>query len=305
MSISITLRRPIAFGALYLAWSSSYLALGIAVNDVPPILLASLRFLLAAPLLFAYARLRGESLPSAAKDWLVILGSAVLLFIIASGLTAWAQQWVASNQAALVMAGTALWMPLLAAIRSKRDHISVGTLVAVLTGMAGLGLVMRAGAGPVAPAIAYGGLLIASIALAAGTLLLREFPTNCGAAMTAALQTMMAGAVLASAALLLEQHEDVRWTGSALCALAYLVTISSCIGYVAYFSLLREVTPAQLGTHAFVNPVLAILFSWILLDETLSESQSVGAALVVVAVITVMWPKGNIVKRKFQSESST
>src|SRR3546814_2677559 len=100
----------LAFAIVYVVWGSTYLAIRIGVHDAPAILFAGLRFLIAAGPMFVYAYWRGARLPKARRDWAVITITALLMLVGANGLVTWSEQWVPSNQAALLVATSALWM---------------------------------------------------------------------------------------------------------------------------------------------------------------------------------------------------
>src|SRR3990172_12735063 len=114
----------IAFAAVYLIWGSTYLAIRVGVQELPPALFAGTRFLIAGVLLGAYARSRGQRIPRGAREWKYLGVTAVLLFVVANGLVVWGEQWVPSNQAALIVATTALWRAWFGALGSRGHKLS-------------------------------------------------------------------------------------------------------------------------------------------------------------------------------------
>lgn len=281
----------LALVTLYLAWGSSYLAIRIGVHDVPPLLFCAQRFLIAAPLLFAFAWWRGERLPATRHDWLILLITATVMLVVGSALVAWSVQWVPSGQAALIIASSALWMALFGSWGARGEAISLPTWIGLGAGMLGVGLVVTAArASGIAPVFAYLGLLLAAIGWSLGSVGLRRFPVACGPMMTAALHMAIGGLLLGSASRLLGEAAPV-WTSRALAALLYLAIFGSFIAYGIYYWLLQHAKPALVSTYAYVSPVIAVLLGVLLLDEPITPTQLGGSALVLLSVLIVTRPQ--------------
>lgn len=279
----------LAFAVVYLVWGSTYLAIRIGVQVLPPALFAGVRFDIAGLLMLGYALARGYALPRTGADWRKITITSLLMLVAANGLVTWSEQWIESNQAALIVATSALWMAGFGTLGGAGERLSWLTLFSLLLGFAGVavlvgdGLQMRT-----APVGAYVGLILAPIMWAAGSIYSRRAPASCPPLMTAALQMCIAGVV--QTALGLALGESARWQhdAQAYVALAYLVVFGSCIAYGAYFWLVhQDISPAALGTYAYVNPAVAVLLGWWLLDEHLSSLQVLGTAIILLAVVAV------------------
>lgn len=284
-SKSRSLQVTAAFAIVYLVWGSNYVAVAIGVNAAPPLLFSGVRFLIAAPLLLAYARLRGDRMPAAFPDWTRILGSGALILVVASGLAVWAQQWVASGQTALIVASSALWMAWFGSWGAQGEPMSWSTALGLLVGLAGVGLLVGTGlrADSKLPA-AYAALGVSAVAVAAGSVLMRHRVAGCGWAMTAGLQAALAGVVLCAGGLLHGDAAHWVWTPRSAGALVYLAVFGSCLGYGAFCWLVHAVAPAQLGTFAFVNPAVAVLLGWLILDERLGAVQLAGTTVILGSV---------------------
>lgn len=281
-------RATLAFAIVYLVWGSTYLAIRIGVHDAPAILFAGLRFLIAAPLMLGYAWLRGTRLPRARRDWAVIAATAMLMLVGANGLVTWAEQWVASNQAALLVATSALWMAGFGAMGTSGDAVGRGPLAGLVVGFLGVAVLVGDGLRlEAAPWPAYLALVVSPIFWAAGSVVSRRYPVGCAPPMTAALQMAITGVVQTALGLSLGEASRWNWTPSTLGALLYLAVLGSCVAYGAYFWLVHEVTPAQLGTYAYVNPAVAVLLGWLILDERLSAMQLGGTLIILLSVIAV------------------
>jgi drug/metabolite transporter (DMT)-like permease len=287
---SRTARIAIAFAIVYLVWGSTYLAIRVGVLDLPPWLFAGIRFLAAAVLMFAYAWLRGARLPTARRDWFSVAVTGLLMLVGGNGLVTWSEQWVESNQAALIVATSALWLAWLGTWGAQGERLNRLTLLGLGLGFGGVAVLVQSGLSlEAAPPSAYVALSLAPLAWAAGSVWSRRAPVSCPPVMTAALQMLIAGAVMTVAGLAL--GEAARWTPTpeSLAALAYLVLFGSCLAYGAYLWLVHEVPPARLGTYAYVNPAVAVVLGWWLLDERLNATQVLGTVIILVGVLLVTW----------------
>jgi drug/metabolite transporter (DMT)-like permease len=287
---SRTARIAIAFAVVYLVWGSTYLAIRVGVQDLPPWLFAGVRFLAAAALMLAYAWLRGARLPVARRDWIVITVTALLMLVGGNGLVTWSEQWVESNQAALIVATSALWIAWIGTWGAQGERLNRLTLLGLGLGFGGVAVLVQSGLSlQAAPPAAYAALSVAPLTWAAGSVWSRRAPVSCPPVMTAALQMLVAGAVMTAAGLVL--GEAARWTPTpeSLAALAYLVVFGSCVAYGAYLWLVHEVPPARLGTYAYVNPAVAVALGWWLLDERLNSTQVLGTVIILAGVLLVTW----------------
>lgn len=288
MSSEIRLRILAAFAIVYLVWGSTYLAIRIGVHEAPPFLFAGLRFLIAAPLMIAYAWWRGARLPTARRDWLLVTLTALMMLVGANGLVTWSEQWVESNQAALIVATSALWMAGFGMLGGRGEMPGMRVLTGLLVGFGGVAVLVGNGvAGHAAPLPAYLALLASPVLWAGGSIVSRRYPVSCAPLMTAALQMLITGVVMTVLGLALGEQHHWRWTPAVAGAVVYLALLGSCVAYGAYFWLVHQVTPAQLGTYAYVNPAIAVLLGWLVLGERLSQMQMLGTLIILVSVIAV------------------
>lgn len=273
---------------VYLVWGSTYLAIRFGVEITPPYLFASLRFIAAGLILLAFAKAKGLPLPSTREDWRVIVITAVLLLVGANGLVTWSEQWVASNQAALMVATSALWMAGFGTLGARGERLGWMTWAGLLTGFFGVAVLMGEGLlHKSAPVAAYVALLISPVLWAAGSIFGRRNPLQCAPLMTAALQMLIAGVLMGGIGLAAGEHERWRWTVQSWWAWGYLTIFGSCIAYGAYYWLVHHVTPALLGTYAYVNPAIAVLLGAWLGGEHLSPTQMIGTGVILGGVVAV------------------
>lgn len=278
----------VAFAAVYLIWGSTYLAIRIGVQELPPALFAGARFVTAGLLLALYARLSGQKFPRAGREWRTIAVAAVFMLVGANGLVVWGEQWVASNQAALLVATTALWLAGFGTLGSQGQRLTRRTLLGLSIGFVGAATLLLPQDGFIFEHL--GGqlaILTASLSWSAGSIYVKRWKPATPPLMSAAMQSLTAGLILGTLGLGLGEAERWVWTPNALLALAYLIVFGSCFAYAAYVWLLHTVSPAALGTYAYVNPVVAVILGWLILDESLSAVQIGGMVVILLGVVLV------------------
>ena len=278
----------LAFAIVYIVWGSTYLAIRVAVESIPPALCAGLRFDIAGTLILIYALSRGHRLPATGRDWFNIAFTGSMMLIGGNGLVTYSEQWVPSNQAALIVATGALWIAWFGTFGNSGEKLRPLTIVGLLIGFAGVAVLVGGGlSARSAPLMAYAALLFAPITWAVGSVHSRRHPVANTPLMTAALQMLTAGIVMTVAGLLMGEQSQIRWEPRSLLAMAYLIVFGSCIAYAAYVWLVQQVTPALLGTYAYVNPAVAVFMGWLILDETLTQTQVMGTLVILAAVLLV------------------
>jgi drug/metabolite transporter (DMT)-like permease len=284
---SIDPRLIAALAAVYVIWSSTYLAIRIAVHDLPPLMMASARFLAAGGVMLAVARRRGAAWPPA-RDWLRMLPIGVLLFLGGNGGVTLAEESVSSGGAAVVCATMPLWVGVLGALLGEKP--TAREWISLVLGFIGV-LVLMGG-----PALAgkpfHVALVIASpILWALGSLLARRTKDIGGkhaTVMGAGMQMLLGGLVLALVAALRGEPLPVHASAQAWLALAYLVVFGSLIGFTAYAWLLGHARPVVATSYAYVNPVLAVLIGAALYGEPLGWTTAAANALIVGAVMLAL-----------------
>jgi drug/metabolite transporter (DMT)-like permease len=242
----------LALGALYLIWGSTYLAIRVALEGFPPLLMAGSRFVLAGALLYAMARRRGASRPGPV-EWRsgAIVGA---LLCAANGLVTVSEQWVSSSVAAVVVASVPLWAVLAAGL--WRERPARAELFGLGIGLAGVVLLQAGGdlrAHPLGAAL----LLLSTWSWALGSMWSRRLPLAAG--LMAPATEMLAGGVLLSAAALARGERLAALPGGRpLVAWAFLTLFGSLVAFTAYNFLLRRVRPALATSYAYVNPAVAV-----------------------------------------------
>lgn len=280
------------FAILYLVWGSSYVATKILVGELPPMLAAGVRFGLAGALLMALASWRGERVPDSRVEWRHAAIVGLLMVVVSNGCNMLSMRYVASNQSALLNASSAFWIALLGTLGRHGHALSWRTRIGLAVGFAGVALILWPRGGFSATNLGWQLLiLVGCFGWAASTLYYRTVRSTTPVLMFTGMQMLVGGSVafvlgLANGDAALWQH-TVRGYAS----LGYLLLFSSCLTYTAFAYLITRTTPARLGTYAYVNPVVAAVLGWALLDETLSALQLVGSAVIVGGVALVTLPQ--------------
>jgi drug/metabolite transporter (DMT)-like permease len=280
-----------AFAALYVTWGLTYFFIRMAIETIPPFLMAGSRFLLAGLMLYAVVRPRGER-PTLVqwKDAFII---GFFLLLIGNGGVAWAETRVPSSLTALLVAVVPLWMILLEWLRGgeRPTRLLFAGLAAGFCGIAFIALSRDSTGHMLANPVGVISLLCTSMCWAIGSLYSRHARRTRSVLQFIAMQ-MIAGGVLQllTGALLGESH-DFHWQAvsrASLLAFAYLVIGGAIIGFTAYAWLLQVSTPARVSTYAYVNPLIAVLFGCTFGHEIITSSVFAGGALIVCAVTLIV-----------------
>lgn len=290
--ISLRWRIVLAFAAVYLIWGSTYLAIHFAIETIPPYLMGGMRFLIAGGLLYGVLRWRGVKPPSG-RQWRAALIVGGLLLFGGNGGVMLAEQFVPSSLAALIIATVPLWMVLLNWRWGDRARPNFGMAIGLGLGLLGIVLIAAPGQSVAEGAVDPIGLLIlvlASLSWSIGSLYSRQAPLPANALLSTAMEMLMGGGLMMSAALLLGQGGQIRLdqvSVLSLVSVAYLVIFGSLIGFTAYVWLLKVSTPARVSTYAFVNPVVAVFLGWAFAGEALSPRVLIAAGIIILAVVLI------------------
>lgn len=284
----------LALGTVYVIWGSTYLAIRVAVRTLPPFLMAGFRFLVAGGLLYLFAFRRGDA-ENDRIGWPQWRAAAIvggLLLLGGNGGVVWAEQRVTSGVAALIVATVPIWMALFAA-RRQDERVRLRAVVGLLLGFAGTVLLVRAsgeGGGSV-DLVGAGVLVFASISWAFGSVLAPSLRLPKRPMVTTALEMISGGALLTLAGVVRGELTDVRFesfSGESLLALAYLIVAGSLAGFTAYSWLLHNTTAQVASTYAYVNPMIAVVLGWAILDERITGTTILAAALIIGAVALIV-----------------
>lgn len=285
------LRILLAFAAIWFVWGSTYLAIAVAVREVPPLLVAAIRNLTAGVLLYAWVRLHGAPRPTG-RQWRQAAIVGILLLGIGNGAVTWSAQREPSGVVALMVSLVPLWLMVFGWVGSRGVRPRTSEVVGVTVGLVGVGLLVVPDGASAAGVSALGALVLlaSTLAWSGGSLYSRQLdPVPVPLAATG-MEMMTGGAFLSVSSALLGEWgrldgTALTWRGTA--SIAYLVVFGSIIGFGSYKWLLGRVRPALIGTYAFVNPVVAVALGWLVLGEALTPRLLLAMALIVGAVATI------------------
>lgn len=272
--------------AVYIIWGSTYLGMKFAVESIPPLLMAGIRYVVAGAVMFAFLRLRGLPNPTP-KQWLNAGWIGVLLLGGANGATAITfEMGGASSVAALVIAITPLFSVFLAQIWGQRA--SGREWIGILIGILGVAILNIGGDLNATPLIGFL-LIFASFIWALGSMWGRQLDMP-SAFMASAVEMLIGGCALLLFGFLRGEVITEMPTEKSLWALSYLITFGSLIGFSAYVYLLANVRPALATSHAYVNPLVAVALGVWLGGEFMTTQEWIAMAVVLVGVVLVCWP---------------
>ena len=282
----------LAFAIIYFVWGSTYLAIRVGVREVPPFLLAAMRFLIAGLLLYGWMIARGERSPTG-RQWTSASLLAILIFVLDYGLLFWAEQRVPSGVAAVMMATIPAFMALSEIIFLRTQRLTVRLALALLIGIGGVAVLMsrslNLGGAPI-DKVGAAALIVASISWSVASVLSRKLPLPPSKVMSSGAQMLAGGVFLAlTAASLGEFHNFHPSTVSrgAWLSLLYLIVAGSIIAFTAYVWLIHHESPTKVGTYAYVNPVVAVLLGYFLGGEALALRTILGTAFVLISVVVI------------------
>lgn len=282
-----------SFAAVYLVWGSTFLAIRLGIQSIPPLLLAGSRHLATGVILYPLMRWKTGVRPSAA-NWRAGFITGCLLLVIGNGGVCLAERTVPSGVAAVLVATVSLWMVLIDWLRPGGTRPAPRVIAGLILGFAGLTLLVGpknlGGSGRVDPrGVAI--LAMASFAWAAGSLYSKHGSLPNSPMLGAAMQTLSGGVVLWGLGALTGETRGFHLAEISLrswLALAYLIAFGSMIGFTAYIYLLKKSTATKVATYAFVNPVVALFLGWLMVGEVITLRTLLAAAVILTAVVLVI-----------------
>ena len=282
----------LAFAVIYFVWGSTFLAIRVGVHEVPPFLLAGIRFFVSGVVLYAWMRLKGVPSPTR-SEWAAATLLGALIFLVDYGCLFWAEQRVPSGIAAVVLATIPVFITLLEIIFLRTQRLTVRLGLALLAGLCGVAVLTISsfsfGEVPINRAGALA-LLVAAFTWSVATILTRQLTLPASKPMSAAAQMLTGGAQLFALAAATGEFGGFHLqsvSAKAWLALLYLIVAGSIIGFTAYVWLLHYESPTKVGTYAYVNPVVAVALGYFVGGEAVGPRTLLGALLVLVSVIAI------------------
>jgi drug/metabolite transporter (DMT)-like permease len=282
----------LAFAIIYLVWGTTYLAIRVGVLEVPPVLLAAMRFLIAGVILYGWMIVKGERSPTA-RQWMSASAISILIFVLDYGLVFWAEQRVPSGVTAVIMATIPVFMALSEIIFLRTQKLTVRLALALLIGIGGVAVLMsrslNLGGVPIDRKGALA-LIVASLSWSLGSALTRRVELPASKGMSSGAQMLAGGVLLAVTAGMLGEFRDFHpsiVSRAAWLALLYLIVFGSIIAFTAYVWLIHHESPTKVGTYAYVNPVVAVVVGYFLGGETIGVRTILGTLFVLTSVVVI------------------
>jgi len=282
----------LAFAIIYFVWGSTFLAIRVGVREVPPFLLAGMRFFIAGLVLYLWMRAKGTPSPTF-REWRAASLLAIFIFVFDYGLLFWAEQHVPSGIAAVMMATIPAFMAISEIVILRTQRLTARLSIALLIGLAGVAvLVSRTisfGDAPIDTAGACA-LLVASVSWSVASALTRKLPLPAAKTMSSGAQMLAGGVFLTTAAALLGEFHTFHIhfvSRTTWLALAYLIVAGSIIGFTAYVWLIHHESPTKVGTYAYVNPAVAVLIGYFLGGEPIGPRTLIGTTCVLISVVLI------------------
>ena len=279
----------LGLGTIYVVWGSTFIALAIAVRDLPPFLAMSLRHLTAGALLLAFALPRGDRAadPVGRRQVASAFVFGGLLFVTGHGALAWAQQTVPAGTAALIVGSIPIWMALFDRIGFGR-RLPRSAYAGFALGFAGLAFLFDPFGGGSVDRVAALVIVLSAMCWAAGSLYSRDAPLPHRPLVSAGLASLCGGLLLIVLAAATGEIGRAHWTQGAILAVGYLVVAGSLVGFTTYVWLLRVAPVSLVSTYAYVNPVVAVVLGWALLGEAITLQMVLAGAAVLVSVALIV-----------------
>ena len=282
----------LAFGLVYLFWGSTYLAIDIAVQSIPPALMCAVRFSIAGVVMLVVCAAMKKRVWYSARQLALVSVVGVLLLMGGNMTLSWAELSVPTGLAALIIAVTPLWFLVLDSLLLGHHHISWRGKAGLALGVAGLAVLFwpelhstsEMGRRELFSCLS---LLGGSFSWALGSVLSKRWQSGMDIFSATAWQITAAGACSFLFAWAVGDMPKVVWTTRSVGAVLYLVVCGSWIGYTAYIWLLKHIPTSKVSTYAYVNPVIAVFLGWLILHERVDGFIVTGSLIVVLSVILV------------------
>lgn len=285
-----------AFFAIYVFWGSTYLAIKYAIETMPPFIMAGARFLFAGGLLFLIALWSKDFEWPTWKHWRTSLVVGTLLLLGGNGGVVFAEKYISSGLAALLVASEPFWIVIFSWLWLKRGRPGKPVILGLVVGFIGVALLVvgqnvgTSGENNFYQTAATIAIILAALSWATGSLYGLKAPVPKSSILTAGMQMLSGGAVLMLVSI--PKGEWSTFSVSDISAnswfgLAYLIVFGSLIGFTAYSWLLKNAQPSMVSTYAYVNPMIAVILGWLIAGETLTGHILIGAGLVIASVVLI------------------
>ncbi len=286
-----------AFAAVYLIWGSTYLAIKYAIETLPPFLMAGTRFFAAGSMLFLWARFSKDYEKPTAAHWKTSFIVGTFLLLGGNGLVVYAEHYISSSLAALLVATEPFWIVLLSWLWLKGARPNLKAVLGIAVGFFGVWLLISGqpigGAAINSGSMQFFGtiaVIAAALSWAIGSIYGLRAPVPRSSILTAGMQMFSGGLVLLAVSLITgewSKFDAFAVSANSWIGLIYLIVFGSLIGFTAYSWLLKNAQPAMVSTYAYVNPIVAVFLGWLIAGESFTGQMLIGAGVIVGSVVLI------------------
>ncbi|MGA7106842.1 MAG: EamA family transporter [Terracidiphilus sp.] len=288
---SIRLRVIAAFFAIYFLWGTTFLAIRVAVEELPPLFAAGTRFFMAGAVLFVFMLSRGEARPTAVQ-WRNLAVMASLMFVAEYGPLFWAEKYVPSGIVSVLAATIPIVTLVLEMLILRQRHFRGATAIASLLGFVGVGVLLLRGNGQSFGLLPCFAILAGSVCWSLGTVLSRALDLPKSRPLTSGAAMMLGGTgLLVLSAVFGELHPFPHISLRAAGAVLYLIVFGSLIAFTAFVWLLSQMPASTVSSHAYVNPIVAVALGYFVAGEPVTLRTLAGTALVLLSVFLILRPE--------------
>ena len=279
----------LAWVSICIIWGTTYLAIRVGVKDMPPLLFAGLRWLLAGPIILLVLKLRGYKLPEK-QDLKHIAVVGLLLLGVGNGLVAFAEQWLPSGLTALLLTTMPFWVVGIESTLQAGPKLNLMIVAGLILGITGVIFILGIDFQPLLNSsylLGIFGLMIGVSGWASGTVYSKYVKVSVHPLMNAAVQMCIAGLGLTIVSGLFGEYPKFYFTQNSFFAFLYLLVFGAFIAYGAYIYAINHLPISFVSTYAYINPVIALFLGWLILDEKLNTAIIIGALIILLAVYIV------------------
>jgi drug/metabolite transporter (DMT)-like permease len=288
------IRTILAFAAIYIIWGSTYLAIRYAIETIPPLMMIGVRSLTAGIILYVYSLFKTrEKIKSENILPLFVIGA--MFFLIGHGLLAWAQQYVPSGMAAVLVSAEPLWIIGIEWFFLKDIRIKGRGILGLFLGFGGILYLIISSAGSTITNnnfLASALIVAATLSWGGGAVYSRVAKVPKSPVLSSAMELIFGGILVLIASIIAgepSQFQLSQVTLRSFLALIYLITFGSVIAFSAYIWLLGHTSATRISTHTFVNPVIAVFLGWLIASEQITTALLVATAIIIISVYLVLY----------------
>lgn len=287
---SFRLRVIASFFAIYFLWGTTFLAIRIAVEELPPLFAAGIRFFTAGVVLYVFMRIRGQARPTPIQ-WRNLGLTALVMFVAEYGPLFWAEKYVPSGIVSVLAATIPILTLILEILILRQKHFHLSTVLSTLLGFAGVAILLLRSEGHTFAFIPCVAVLAGSVCWALGSIFNRSLDMPSSRPLTAGATMMLGGiGLFALSAAFGEMHPLPHVSLRAAGALLYLIVFGSLVAFTAYVWLLGHMPASRISSYAYVNPIVAVALGYFVAGEPVTTRTLAGTALVLLSVFLILRP---------------